>query len=118
VPFWLTTVLISASAFLLACLALYFAAQAPLGYKRLARDFDTLQDQFDEWKDAIRVALGRASRMKRAINESHSAGDGATPVGGADALQPTPDGAAPDFLTPRQRFFQNQILARRSRKQV
>src|SRR5215813_15508464 len=60
----LTTVLIAASGFLLALVAL-ISVMRDRGQFATSRDFEKLLDEFDEWKDHIRVAIGRASRLKR-----------------------------------------------------
>lgn len=109
----LTTALFAASAFLLAAIALWCALSDRKSFAT-KRDFDKLLDEYDEWCDKIRVALGRAARMKRAMMDG-TLPTGETSGGELVAASPaTPEDGSPSFpLTARQLAIQNNILSRR-----
>lgn len=105
-----TTVGISASALFFALIALYYAVSLPKPFKDLRRAFEALEEEFEDQRDHIRVALGRMSRLKRTTME---ASDDVQPTG---SMSPAPDEGSVGFpLTARQAVINQQILKRRAK---
>lgn len=78
--------------------------------KELRRAFETLEEEFEDLRDNVRVALGRVSRLKRSIMSGEVPNPEEPPASTVEAA----DGEAGGFqLTPTQRTMQQRILSRR-----
>ena len=107
----LTTALIAASAFFLALFSLIFVLRDRERFST-RRDFDKLLDEFDEWKDHIRVAIGRAARLKR---DTVPVPDDVQPSSDPSSSAAEPSGEGLFRLTKHQSEINAAILKRRAK---